>query len=250
MTYISPIGDRNEHAVRFLVAVGSATKRQVVLGTARAASGGLAETFGLSGIMGYQGVPDDLVLLGLASWVDGRLQPTEEGRKALAYCERTRREALATESGEPHSLIVGIPSEPIVYAAILEEIAGMDRVMFVDRYLGASDAKVLVQIKSTERILTGPRPVVDRLEASPEWREQQLSFAAGVRPEVEIRLSQAMHDRYALPATGRGLMLGSSLGGRKLTVALSLSEQATAELRAAHEKFWAEGQPITPLGAP
>jgi hypothetical protein len=56
-----------------------------------------------------------------------------------------------------------------------------------------------------------------------------------------------LHDRYVLPASGVGLMIGTSLGGSQLTVITHLSEDTTQILRDHYEGLWAQGNVLAPI---
>jgi hypothetical protein len=206
--------------------------------------------FGLAGIFGYQHIADDLVALGLAARVRGGYSPTEIGHRAMSNMDAAREAANRRTTENNPVAVIGVAREPVFYTAVLGHLVDMRDVLIVDRYLGADDVRVLAQITSVSRILTGPQPVRDRNEKSPETRRQHLALASGSRTGLEVRLTTEIHDRYMLPAEGAGLMLGASLGGSKVTTAVELSAGSTSAHRATFEGMWFDADPIKPILAP
>ena len=205
-------------------------------------------TFTFASTLLYTNVPMDLVALGLARTLSGTFFPTDRGRHLIEYTDATRRAAVRDGQGSESRTIIGVPSEPLTYASILAALAGLEEVLFIDPYLGAVDLEKLQEIRTVRRILTGERRVHDRNETGD--RRTLLAVTAGRDTRVAVRTSSAIHDRYAIPANGPGLMLGASLGGTKTTVVLELSIDATQEIRERHETIWRQAVPIEPITAP
>lgn len=242
------LSTQHEAGLRHLVLLDVADGHHVA---AAAAAG--TNVFGklpLSLVFGYQHIADDLVTLGLAQTVPGGYSPTDAGRRALTNIDALAEAAARQTPDSDPVAVIGVTREPVFYSAVLTQLVDMSDVLVVDPYLGADDVRVLARITSVSRVLTGPRPVRDRNEKSLESRHQHLALAAGTRPSLEVRLTTAIHDRYMLPSKGAGLMLGASLGGSKVTTAVELSEDATADHRSTFDAIWADADPVDPIVAP
>lgn len=205
-------------------------------------------TLPLSGFLGLHHAASDLRELGLATLSDGVNRPTERAARLLAHIDNARSEAVQRQATQEPLTIVGIPSEPLTYAGILNALAGLNDVLFVDPYLASVDLESLQKVGTVTRVLTGSRVVRDRGESGD--RRTLLAISAGLKPELIVRTSLDIHDRYAIPASGPGLMLGASLGGTKTTTVLELSDEATGTIRDAHETVWRAAAPIDPLVPP
>lgn len=237
----------NEAALRFLVAAGEATSR-VLEKVASDHFGSPWKQYALTGSTGVHHVPSDLVSLGLADFFGGVYVPTDSGRRIIAYIDNERAAADQRETNHEPLTIIGIPSAPITYAGILTALAGLSEVLFVDPYLAAVDLGSLQRIPTVTRVLTGERLVGDRSEKGD--RKTLLGIAAGSRPDLTVRTSTAIHDRYAIPSVGAGFILGASMGGKKLTTILELSDEAMATIRAKHEAIWADAAEVEPIVPP
>lgn len=242
------LSTKHEAGLRHLVLLEQADARQLAAAVASQISS--LSGLGLSGIFGFQHIADDLVALGLAKSARGGYAPTDAGLRALANIDAaTEAAARRTLDSDPVA-VIGVAREPVFYSAVLSQLVDLNDVLVVDPYLGADDVRVLARITSVSRVLTGPRPVEDRKEKSSESRLEHLALAAGTRLGLEVRLTTAIHDRYMLPSGGAGLMLGASLGGSKVTTAVELSEDATADLRSTFATIWTEADSVDPITAP
>lgn len=248
MSPTSPVRDEHVIALRFLIAVGSATVRQI--GAAVASQLSPLRNFGLAGHYGYLNEAPDLVALGLASQNLDTFTPTDAGRRLLESIDNAHNTAALQPGADEPTVIVGVPRERLFYSEILGEIVGKDDVLFVDPYLAAADLRVLSRLSAVTRVLTGSRPVADRGERDPERRVEALAIVAGSRENLEVRLTAAIHDRFVLPARAPGLTLGASLAGSKITTAIELSPERSALIRDQHEEIWTQATPIDPIAPP
>lgn len=239
---------QHEAGLRHLVLLEQADARNVAAAVAASTNvfGGLP----LSSVFGYHHIAGDLVALGLAQTAHGGYTPTDAGRRALANIDAAAEAASRRTPDSDPVAVIGVAREPVFYSAVLTQLVDLTDVLVVDPYLGADDVRVLARITSVSRVLTGPRPVKDRNEKSPESRLQHLALAAGSRPGLQVRLTTAIHDRYMLPREGAGLMLGASLGGSKVTTAVELSEDATTHHRTTFDSVWADAEAVDPIIAP
>ncbi len=243
-----PLNAQHEAGLRHLILLESATGQHVA--AAVAAQTSIFRGLGLSGVLGYQHIADDLVALGLATNALGSYRPTHAGQRALANIDAATEAATRRTPDSAPVAVIGVAREPVFYTAILGQLIDLTDVLVVDPYLGADDVHVLARITSVSRVLTGPRPVRDRNEKDETSRREHLALAAGSRPGLKIRLTTAIHDRYMLPNEGAGLMLGASLGGSKVTTAVELSEDTTAEHRRTFDAIWADAEPVEPIIVP
>lgn len=132
-----------------------------------------------------------------------------------------------------------------MYARLLTTIDGLTGpVLLVDPYLPSRDLLALLELPGIKRVLA--RDTGTESETRPD-RRRRLAIALGARPEVELRFSRDLHDRLAIPSDGGAVMIGSSLGGRKVTVATRLSDQITASLRSHYEEVWNHAEPLEPI---
>lgn len=231
----SPLTQNHVIALRFLVGVGSATALNV--GAAVNSQLSPFRGFGLAQHISLSHEASDLVMMGLARQAGAQYSPTERGTQLLASIDRAS-DVAGGESSPETAVLVGVPSEPIFYSEILSQIVFREDALFIDPYLSAQDFKVLAKLTAVTRVLTGPRPVVDREERNDARRAEALAIVAGSRPGLEVRLSTEIHDRYVLPREGTGMTLGASLGSKKITTAVELSPQMTLIIREQQEAIW------------
>jgi len=239
---------QHEAGLRHLVLLEFATDRHVA--AAAVAQVSPFRGLGLSGVFGLHHIADDLVALGLATSERGGYVPTDAGHRALANIDAATEAAARRTPDSAPVAVIGVARERVFYTAILGQLIDLTDVLVVDPYLGADDVQVLTRITSVSRVLTGPRPVRDRNEKDETSRRDHLALAAGSRPGLEVRLTTAIHDRYMLPSEGAGLMLGASLGGSKVTTAVELSDDTTAEHRSTFDTIWAGADPVDPIIIP
>lgn len=237
--------DEHQTGLHFLVLVEAATAQQVASAVALSAHGGMFAGLGVAHVIGFGHVASDLERLGFATQRSGEYLPTPLGLRTAVK--------LTAEDEDPRSLpeaIIGVASEPVFYGQVLQQLADRADVIVVDRYLGAADVVTVGGLAAVRRVLTGPRPSSDRRERSAAARQDQLALAVGSLTDLQIRLSTELHDRYMLPSNGTGLMLGGSLGGRKVTAAVELSEPVTRHLRDEFDAIWNRATPIAAVTPP
>lgn len=160
--------------------------------------------FPLSGMMGGNYVADDLESLGLIQRAGNTYFASEQGRNMIGYLHSQRIETSSPPGTDESLFLVGKPRDPLFYAGVLSTLSKMDSVLLVDPFLAVADLNVIAQVGTVSRVLTGPRPVIDRGEPRNDKDERLLGlrFSAGISPQMDVRTSTAIHDRYALPASG------------------------------------------------
>lgn len=245
---VIPLDDQQRRALSFLHAVGHATDAHLA-----SALDPMAAIFGSTGSV-FSSVGMQLVNLGLASGSFSRgYRPTDRAGLMLDALNREddRLQAASDSLREEPLTMVGKLDNPVFYAGLLREIAAMNGVLIVDPYLPTIEIPALGQIPSVTRVLTGSRPVRDEAPRaqSTEQRRIQLAINLGaVDGRLQLRTANDIHDRYALPASGRGLLIGGSLGGRKVTTVVELSESATAQNRAHCDDIWDRADIVERIG--
>jgi hypothetical protein len=246
------LSEPNEQALRFLIAVGSASRDQTMMAAIAATRPNLLGGFPLSGMLGSNFAVEDLEALGLIQRAGNVYSASEQGRNMIRYLDSRNDEPSAPSNNNELLLLVGKPSDPHFYAGVLSTLNNMDNVLLVDPYLAVADLNVVAQVGKVSRVLTGPRPVSDRGESRNDTaaRRVALRISAGTNSQMEVRISTAIHDRYALPASGTGYMMGASMGSRKVTALVELSESATKKLLEEHSEIWSAAEDIEPIVAP
>lgn len=237
--------EEHEAGLHFLVLVEAASDQHIASAVAATIHGGMFKGLGLAQVVGFGHVASDLERLGFATRRNGALVATASGLRTAA-----KLAASDDRSASQPTAIIGVASEPVFYNQILHELADRADVLVVDRFLGAADVVTLGGLAAVRRVLTGAQPSRDRRERSVAARRDQLALAVGSLTDVQVRLSTELHDRYMLPADGAGLMLGGSLGGRKLTAAVELSDAVTRRLRDEFDAIWDRSTPVDAVTAP
>lgn len=145
--------------------------------------------------------------------------------------------------------VVGRLEDPITYSQLLTEIDKQSHALVVDPYLPSGDLLTLIELPSVERVLTLDLSIKGQKQ---DERRRHLVIGLGARPDLELRFLpkeiMELHDRYVLPATGAGLMIGTSLGGSQLTVVTHLGADSSDVLRQHYAELWEQGIPLAPIG--
>jgi hypothetical protein len=246
------LSEPNEQALRFVIAAGSATQEQIEMGALAATRSVIFEGFPLSGMTGSNYAAQDLAVLGLIQRQGDGYSASEQGRSVINYLDSSDSELPTPAETNELLFLVGSPSDPRFYGAVLETLSKMESVLLVDPFLAVADLNVIAQVGKVDRILTGSQPVLDRGEKRNDLQAclVGLRIAGGINPHVDLRTSAGIHDRYALPAKGKGYMIGASMGSKKVTALVELSEPATKKLLHEHSEIWSAAETIQPLSAP
>jgi len=154
------------------------------------------------------------------------------GRGLLAATNENEQDPASRFDPARPVEVVGRLSDPVVYARLLIEIQKLDEAILVDPYLPPDDLLQVVELGNVTKILTVDQDAAGIKRAD---RKSQLAIALGASQNgAELRLAadkKDVHDRVALPLSGQGLMIGTSLGGTHITVITHLSEASTVLLR-------------------
>lgn len=165
------------------------------------------------------------------------------------------KEAERLSIGDPGGVmeVVGRASDPVFYAKLLTEIGKLDEALLVDPYLPSSDLYSLLELSNITRVLTNRGK--DRGTIAGECthkRVEAMALALGafeVRPDLRVLdpTVRELHDRVVLSKSGRGLMLGTSLGGTQITVVTHLADDTTESLLNHYEPLFEAANPVEPL---
>lgn len=179
--------------------------------------------------------PDEHEFLG-----DDPVILTDLGRVVLA--------ALDDESldSEIDAAIVLDQDDPIAHARVIGEIAALGEAAVVDPFFNVQELIDVVQRTQVTRILTGTNDKNGRLAAL-----KQALIDNTFSRDVEIRVSNDFHDRFAIPKSGPVRMLGTSLNGvgKRLSVLIEMQEgTASDSIRGAFERTWKSADQLAPDG--
>ncbi|KQV07340.1 hypothetical protein [Leifsonia sp. Root112D2] len=166
----------------------------------------------------------------------------------LAFLRGLEKIESSGTSGESVLEVVGRLEDPITYSKLLTEIDKQPSALVIDPYLPSGDLLTLIELPSVKRVLTRDISIKGQKQ---EERKRHLAIALGARPEVELRFLpveiKELHDRYVLPSSGEGLMIGTSLGGSQLTVVTHLGADSTDVLLKHYETLWEQATPLAPI---
>lgn len=176
------------------------------------------------------------------------VQITEIGRAIDA-----RSEPDESEAGALQGLTVVLEgTNALAYSKLLiaiQRIKGEGDVMIVDPFFPVAHLPTLVEYGGVRRVLTRDVDVRDAGERKRERKETlQIMLGANRENSLEARFADpgVLHDRLIIPAVGKGLMLGRSLGGRQTTVVVELNETVTDVLRLHHNLLWETATAVEP----
>lgn len=146
--------------------------------------------------------------------------------------------------------VVGRMSDPIVYAELLTRIDDIGDSLVIDPYLHPRDLSVLLQLSSTRRFLTLNK---DAAGLKKQARMNKFKIHMGAKPDKELRFastkdSPELHDRLFIPQQGgEALSIGTSLGGKQVTVITRLGNGTTNALREHYNSLWERGTRVDPI---
>ena len=214
--------------------------------------GGLASTFLRSILAGVETpevvvaearpaetVNEWLTRLGWLRIVDGRILITQLGEAVLAHLEQTDVEVEI-----PVALTLRRDDE-LARARVFAKIAELGPAALVDPYFSMEGLLQVVQSTRVDRVLTSGKSAskVAGLEVA----------LAGLSDErtVEVRKSDAFHDRLVLSDQGPVWMLGTSLTGvgKHLSIMVEIGDGASrGALRSAFDEAWQAAELVGQVG--
>ena len=105
--------------------------------------------------------------------------------------------------------------------------------MVVDAFCREPQLNEIARYTETTRVLVGPRVAEEPFD---------LTLDAVREPrQIEVRVSEEIHDRNVIPDTGPVLAFGTSLGGvgrDKPSILVSLTPAMSAAVRETYERLW------------
>lgn len=149
--------------------------------------------------------------------------------------------------------VVGRAHDPVFYAKLLTEIGKLDDAILVDPYLPSNDLYSLLKLSNITRVLTNRGKERSTIAGEDTGkRVEAMALALGAfekRPELRVQEPSVreLHDRVVLSKTGRGLMLGTSLGGKQITVVTHLTDDTTELLLSHYESLFGAASPVEPV---
>ena len=168
--------------------------------------------------------------------VEGSLvRATALGRAVLAAAAKSESEI------EPPTQISLSPSDELAYPRILGLIARAGPSSLVDGFFKPDNLRDIIQHTRVGRILVRPDEV---LAATLAAAVKQLNPAR----ELEIRASEAFHDRFIIPDAGRISLIGTSLSGvgKRFSLSVEIDEdEAARAVRTAFEGAWSQAILVT-----
>ncbi len=193
----------------------------------------------------FAGKPEPIVdWLSRLGWIkaDGRRRAvtlTELGRAVLRELEQ--REI----SSETPLEVTLSPEDPIAYARAIERIASHDKALLVDPYFRLDDLLPVAMNTGVTRLLTSER--------GNDGRKRVGAIGVGVQRlslehPFEVRVTDSIHDRFVIPATGPVDSLGISIGGigRRLSVMVRIGSPVADTIREEHERAWEAASKLVP----
>jgi hypothetical protein len=163
---------------------------------------------------------------------DGRVKITPLGQAVLAHLE-----AIGVDADIPVAVVLD-PKDELALARVVGELSGIGRGALIDPYFSIQHLLTIVHSTRIDRVLMGTRDQT-KLAAV----EVALESISAPR-RLEVRKSDAFHDRMALPESGPILLIGTSLTGvgARLSMMVRLDESSAAgeAIRGRFEQVWGE----------
>ncbi|MGW4141908.1 hypothetical protein ACWELV_34865 [Streptomyces mirabilis] len=135
------------------------------------------------------------------------------------------------------------PSDPHAYVKVIGVLAELGEGMLVDPYFRYDQLETIVEHTQVRRILTSKKTGNTALS------QLQLALALiddDQRPE--LRVADALHDRFAIGDGGNVIAIGTSLNsiGRNHSVVVPLSSAAGKAVASLYEDLWIHANVLTP----
>lgn len=154
------------------------------------------------------------------------------------------------ETDESEFELVIRPEVPLDYGALYREISRTTDAMIVDAYFAGPSLDYVAPIEEVKRILIAET----NTQVDGSWTKRKEDFRRRLKlsgTHIEIRTvpkkNSGLHDRFVLPTSGQGLMLGGSFGGQKPNTVVTLSAGTTSLHRQYYDGIWAKAVPLPPL---
>ena len=189
-----------------------------------------------------------LLTTGMAWRVDEGLELTPVGLAFHLGIEKRNRDiGTAGDLLE----VVGRLEDPSTYSRLLTEIDKQIGALIIDPYLPPAALLTLLELPNVTRILSKDTRINGQ---SQDERRRHLAITLGARSDVELRFLPSsireLHDRYVIPTSGEGLMIGTSLGATQVTVMTHLGSDTTEHLRDHYEDLCLKADRLEPIERP
>lgn len=134
--------------------------------------------------------------------------------------------------------------DPLAYPLLVGALSEADSGLLVDPWLKAEHVVTLHEHTTINRLLVGRG---DRHRSANAAISLYLD-STEKGEEVEVRMSDELHDRLLITQDGAVSMLGTSLNGvgRKTTILLSVPQLAAGQLHDHYERLWQEAEVLYP----
>lgn len=185
---------------------------------------------------GGESVTDWLVRLGWLSVEDDHVRITAPGRAVLNHLEEAR-----IDLDVPMAVVLD-PQDELALARVIGELSTLGRCALVDPYFSIEHLLTILQSTEIDRVLigTGDHKKLTELAVG-------LSSVSSPR-RFDLRKSNAIHDRLALPEDGAVRVIGTSLTGvgNRLSMMVTLDEGSAAgeAVRARFEEVWRNAEVV------
>lgn len=164
----------------------------------------------------------------------GNIELTALGQAALADLDRRERESDIGAGG----VVVLRGQDRFALSEVMDALSERGPGALIDPYFDTDGLRAIVASgAAVTRVLVGPKTKLAGLRSA---------LAVDDGPMVEIRISDAFHDRFFVPDDGRVLVVTTSLNGvgRKLAMMVELPEVAGDAVRANLAESWSSGEPL------
>ncbi|MFE1126464.1 hypothetical protein ACFW6R_07390 [Streptomyces albidoflavus] len=198
----------------------------------------------LQSMMGNRVVPDEswrdyLERLGWISVDGGIVNLTRLGKAILDELSSPASDVQSERAIE----VLLDPSDPHAYVKVIGVLSEMGEGLLVDPYFRYDQLEMIVDHTRLRRVLTSKKTGNTALS--------QLQFALAVVDEdqrPEIRVSESLHDRFAIGDNGDVVAIGTSLNsvGRNHSVVVPISETAGKGVSSVYEQLWSAATVLTP----
>jgi hypothetical protein len=176
-------------------------------------------------------------------WITGDVNAVELTSVGRALLRALNSPVMDEDTADVIEVVLD-PKNPFAYAQALHGISSVRNALLVEPYFRLQQLMDIAEFDNIVRVLVG-----SRLKGH-EYELIATGLASlGEERTIEVRKTSELHDRYLIPANeGAVLMLGASLGGigKNVSTLTTLGQLASQALRDAHERIWADGEPIEP----
>ena len=176
------------------------------------------------------------------SWIEDKAQ-VELSVIGRALLKALNSPTIDESAADVFEIVLG-PNNPFAYVQALQALSIPKNALLVEPYFRLEQLMDIAEFDNIKRVLVGPGLKMKDLELLATGLA-----ALPIERSLEIRVAEALHDRYLIPSEeGSVTMLGMSLGGigKKVSTITTVGEVASIALRDAHESIWASSKVVQP----